>query len=81
MLPKLEELSAAHNRLGSIDLSKNIELEEINLKDNSLDKIDFTNNINLSEINVSENKLSSLNLSKCTKLERTILQHECIDRS
>ena len=69
MLPKLEELSATHNRLGTIDLSKNVELEEINLKDNSLDKIEFTNNINLSEINVSENKLSSLNLSKCTKLK------------
>ncbi len=61
-------LSCNNNNLGSLDLSKNVELETINCNNNNLVILDLSKNVELGTINCNNNNLGSLDLRENVKL-------------
>ena len=64
----ITSLSCNHNKLTSLDLSKNTTLTQLNCEANQLASLDVSKNIALTELNCSSNQLTSLDLSKNTAL-------------
>ena len=64
----ITSLSCNHNKLTSLDLSKNTTLTQLNCEANQLASLDVSKNIALTELNCNINQLTSLDLSKNTAL-------------
>ena len=64
----ITSLSCNHNKLTSLDLSKNTTLTQLNCEVNQLASLDVSKNIALTELNCNINQLTSLDLSKNTAL-------------
>ena len=64
----ITSLSCNHNKLTSLDLSKNTTLTQLNCEVNQLASLDLSKNTALTELNCSSNQLTSLDLSKNTAL-------------
>lgn len=63
-------LSAAYQKIASVNLSANKKLDTIYLLGNNIEEIDFTHNTNLILINIQANKLHTVTgISKVTKLK------------
>jgi len=64
----LKSLDCFHNKLTSLDISKNIMLKTLICGANELTSLDVTNNTELTEVLCFGNKITTLNLSRNTKL-------------
>ena len=66
------------NSLGSVDLSKNIELTYLDLSSDSLTSIDLSKNTKLKYLNLNGNALTNINLSKNTELTSLYLDNNAL---
>ncbi|MDC1162041.1 hypothetical protein OAT18_01225 [Tenacibaculum sp.] len=70
----LETLSAADNKIVSIDLTTNVNLSDLNLGRNNLVGIDISKNTLLITIELNDNNISSIDLSANTIVEELVLR-------
>ena len=66
--PNLKKLDCGHNRLTSLDVSKNTVLQELVCWENQLTSLDVSQNPALQKLNCGHNRLTSLDVSKNTEL-------------
>ena len=66
--PNLKVLNCGHNRLTSLDVSKNTVLQELVCWENQLTSLDVSQNTALQELSCFYNRLTSLDVSKNTEL-------------
>ena len=68
--PNLKKLNCGHNRLTSLDVSKNTMLQELVCWENQLTSLDVSQNTALQELECFENKLTSLDVSQNPVLQK-----------
>mgnify|MGYP004602378909 CR=1 FL=1 len=68
--PNLKKLNCGHNRLTSLDVSKNTVLQELVCWENQLASLDVSQNTALQELECFENQLTSLDVSQNTALQK-----------
>ena len=68
--PNLKKLDCGHNRLTSLDVSKNTVLQELVCWENQLTSLDVSQNTALQELECFENKLTSLDVSQNPALQK-----------
>ena len=68
--PNLKKLNCGHNRLTSLDVSKNTVLQELVCWENQLTSLDVSQNTALQELECFENKLTSLDVSQNPALQK-----------
>ena len=68
--PNLKKLNCGHNRLTSLDVSKNTVLQELVCWENQLTSLDVSQNTALQELECFENKLTSLDVSQNPALKK-----------
>ena len=68
--PNLKKLNCGHNRLTSLDVSKNTVLQELVCWENQLTSLDVSQNTALQELACFENKLTSLDVSQNPALQK-----------
>ena len=68
--PNLKVLNCGHNRLTSLDVSKNTVLQELVCWENQLTSLDVSQNTALQELECFENKLTSLDVSQNPALQK-----------
>ena len=68
--PNLKKLDCGHNRLTSLDVSKNTVLQELVCWENQLASLDVSQNTALQELECFENKLTSLDVSQNPALQK-----------
>ena len=68
--PNLKKLNCGHNRLTSLDVSKNTVLQELVCWENQLTSLDVSQNTALQELECFENKLTSLDVSQHPALQK-----------
>ena len=68
--PNLKKLDCGHNRLTSLDVSKNTVLQELVCWENQLTSLDVSQNTALQELACFENKLTSLDVSQNPALQK-----------
>ena len=68
--PNLKKLNCGHNRLTSLDVSKNTVLQELVCWENQLTSLDVSQNTELQELECFENKLTSLDVSQNPALQK-----------
>ena len=68
--PNLKVLNCGHNRLTSLDVSKNTVLQELVCWENQLTSLDVSQNTALQELECFENKLTSLDVSQHPALQK-----------
>ena len=68
--PNLKKLDCGHNRLTSLDVSKNTKLETLWCSQNQLKKLDVSKNTALKILSCEKNLLTSLDVSWNTALEK-----------
>ena len=66
--PNLKKLNCGHNRLTSLDVSKNTVLQELVCWENQLTSLDVSQNPALQKLDCWDNRLTSLDVSKNTEL-------------
>ena len=66
--PNLKKLNCGHNRLTSLDVSKNTELTYLDCSYNRLTELDVSQNTKLTELYFVSNKITSLQADNCTNL-------------
>ena len=66
--PNLKKLNCGHNRLTSLDVSKNTELTYLDCGYNRLTELDVSQNTKLTELYFVSNKITSLQADNCTNL-------------
>jgi len=66
----LQELSCFHQRLVSVDVSRNTKLTNLSFEGNRLTSVDISRNTELKDFSCYGNQLTSLDISKNTKLTR-----------
>ena len=67
--PNLKKLNCGHNRLTSLDVSKNTVLQELVCWENQLTSLDVSQNTALQKLVCWENQLTSLDVSQNTALQ------------
>ena len=68
--PNLKKLDCGHNRLTSLDVSKNTVLQELVCWENQLASLDVSQNTALQELECFENQLTSLDVSQNPALQK-----------
>ena len=68
--PNLKKLNCGHNRLTSLDVSKNTVLQELVCWENQLTSLDVSQNTALQELACFENQLTSLDVSQNPALQK-----------
>ena len=68
--PNLKKLDCGHNRLTSLDVSKNTVLQELVCWENQLTSLDVSQNTALQELECFENQLTSLDVSQNPALQK-----------
>ena len=68
--PNLKKLNCGHNRLTSLDVSKNTVLQELVCWENQLTSLDVSQNTALQELECFENQLTSLDVSQNPALQK-----------
>ena len=68
--PNLKKLNCGHNRLTSLDVSKNTVLQELVCWENQLTSLDVSQNTALQELECFENKLTSLDVRQNPALQK-----------
>ena len=68
--PNLKKLNCGHNRLTSLDVSKNTVLQELVCWENQLTSLDASQNTALQELECFENQLTSLDVSQNPALQK-----------
>ena len=66
--PNLKKLNCGHNRLTSLDVSKNTELTYLKCSYNRMTELDVSKNTELTYLDCSYNRLTELDVSQNTKL-------------
>ena len=66
--PNLKKLNCGHNRLTSLDVSKNTELTYLDCGYNRLTELDVSQNTKLTELYFVANQITSLQADNCTNL-------------
>ena len=66
--PNLKKLNCGHNRLTSLDVSKNTVLQELVCWENQLTSLDVSKNTELTYLKCSYNRMTELDVSKNTEL-------------
>ena len=66
--PNLKKLNCGHNRLTSLDVSKNTELTYLKCSYNRLTELDMSKNTELTYLDCGYNRLTELDVSQNTKL-------------
>ena len=66
--PNLKKLNCGHNRLTSLDVSKNTELTYLKCSYNRLTELDMSKNTELTYLDCGSNKITSLQADNCTNL-------------
>ena len=73
--PNLKVLNCSHNRLTSLDVSKNTVLQELVCWENQLTSLDVSQNTALQELACFENQLTSLDVSQNPALQKLNCGH------
>ena len=73
--PNLKVLNCGHNRLTSLDVSKNTVLQELVCWENQLTSLDVSQNTALQELACFENQLTSLDVSQNPALQKLNCGH------
>ena len=73
--PNLKVLNCSHNRLTSLDVSKNTVLQELVCRENQLTSLDVSQNTALQELACFENQLTSLDVSQNPALQKLNCGH------
>ena len=73
--PNLKKLNCGHNRLTSLDVSKNTVLQELVCWENQLTSLDVSQNTALQELACFENQLTSLDVSQNPALQKLNCGH------
>ncbi|WP_461641061.1 T9SS type A sorting domain-containing protein [Labilibaculum euxinus] len=66
----LTRLKCTHNKLRSLNISKNIFLTNLDCSNNELSDLDISHNIKLNELHCNNNQLQILDVSTNTEIER-----------
>ena len=66
--PNLKKLNCGHNRLTSLDVSKNTVLQELVCWENQLTSLDVSKNTELTYLKCSYNRMTELDVSKNTEV-------------